>query len=56
MSRAYAAALFFAASLLVSSPAAAQAPSGPVLENQFVSSKGWVKPGETYPFTLRVLN
>ena len=32
------------------------APDGPVLENDFVSSKGWVKPGETYPFTLRVLN
>ncbi len=56
MSRAFAAALFFAASLFVSSSAAAQAPQGPVLENQFVSSKGWVKPGETYPFTLRVLN
>ena len=27
-----------------------------VLEADFVSSKGWVKPGETYPFTLRVLN
>jgi M6 family metalloprotease-like protein len=27
-----------------------------VLENDFVSSKGWVKPGQTYPFTLRVLN
>ena len=27
-----------------------------VLETDFVSSKGWVKPGETYPFTLRVLN
>ena len=40
----------------MSSPAAAQAPDGPVLENDFVSSKGWVKPGETYPFTLRVLN
>ncbi len=49
----FAAALCFAA-ILVSSPAAA--PDGPVLENDFVSSKGWVKPGETYPFTLRVLN
>jgi M6 family metalloprotease-like protein len=56
MSRAFAAVVCFAAILLVSSPAAAQAPDGPVLENQFVSSKGWVKPGETYPFTLRVLN
>ena len=56
MSRAFAAAVCFAASLLVSSPAAAQVPDGPVLENHFVSSKGWVKPGETYPFTLRVLN
>jgi M6 family metalloprotease-like protein/uncharacterized repeat protein (TIGR01451 family) len=27
-----------------------------VLENSFVSSKGWVKPGETYPFTVRVRN
>jgi immune inhibitor A len=27
-----------------------------VLENDFVSSRGWVKPGQTYPFTLRVLN
>jgi hypothetical protein len=27
-----------------------------VLENDFVSSKGWVKPGQMYPFTLRVLN
>ena len=32
------------------------APTGPVLENSFVSSVGWVKPGEKYPFTLRVLN
>ena len=32
------------------------APSGPVLENSFVSSVGWVKPGERYPFTLRVRN
>ena len=31
-------------------------PAGVVLENDFVSSKGWVKPGEKYPFTLRVLN
>jgi hypothetical protein len=30
-------------------------PSGPVLENSFVSSVGWGKPGERYPFTLRVL-
>jgi M6 family metalloprotease-like protein len=34
----------------------ADPPAGPALENDFVSSKGWVKPGETYPFTLRVLN
>jgi M6 family metalloprotease-like protein len=27
-----------------------------VLENSFVSSKGWVKPGDEYPFTVRVLN
>jgi immune inhibitor A len=31
-------------------------PGGPVLENSFVSSVGWVKPGERYPFTLRVRN
>src|SRR3954462_12465792 len=31
-------------------------PSGLVLENSFVSSKGWVKPGETYPFRLIVRN
>jgi immune inhibitor A len=31
-------------------------PSGPVLENSFVSSVGWVKPGQPYPFTLRVRN
>jgi immune inhibitor A len=31
-------------------------PSGPVLENSFVSSLGWVKPGQEYPFTLRVKN
>jgi M6 family metalloprotease-like protein len=31
-------------------------PDEPVLENSFVSSKGWVKPGETYPFTVRVRN
>src|SRR4051794_20387861 len=42
-------------------PRAAQAavvatPSGPVLENSFVSSKGWVKPGDTYPFRLIVKN
>jgi M6 family metalloprotease-like protein len=27
-----------------------------VLENSFVSSKGWVKPGDRYPFTVRVKN
>src|SRR3954470_8522813 len=42
-------------------PRAAQAavvapPSGPVLQNSFVSSKGWVKPGDTYPFRLIVKN
>ena len=41
-------------------PAGAVSVSAPaddvVLEADFVSSKGWVKPGETYPFTLRVLN
>jgi immune inhibitor A len=31
-------------------------PSGPVLEDSFVSSVGWVKPGQRYPFTLRVRN
>jgi immune inhibitor A len=31
-------------------------PAGLVLENSFVSSKGWVRPGETYPFTVRVEN
>ena len=40
-----------AGTLTVSAP-----PADVVLENDFVSSKGWVKPGETYPFTLRVLN
>ena len=32
------------------------APTGPVLENSFVSSVGWVKPGDSYPFTLRIKN
>ena len=32
------------------------APAEPVLENSFVSSLGWVKPGEHYPFTVRVKN
>ena len=31
-------------------------PTEPVLENSFVSSVGWVKPGEAYPFTVRVKN
>ena len=31
-------------------------PAEPVLENSFVSSVGWVKPGEAYPFTVRVKN
>jgi immune inhibitor A len=31
-------------------------PDDLVLENSFVSSKGWVVPGETYPFTVRVKN
>ena len=31
-------------------------PDEPVLENSFVSSVGWVKPGDTYPFTVRVKN
>src|SRR3954447_24736324 len=35
--------------LAVASPAA-----GATLENDFVSSRGWVKPGETYPFTIKV--
>ena len=34
----------------------ATTPSELVLENSFVSSKGWVEPGETYPFTIRVKN
>ncbi len=38
------------------SASAAAPPTGPVLENSFVSSVGWVKPGDTYPFTLRVKN
>ena len=37
-------------------PACSRPPTGPVLENSFVSSVGWVKPGDTYPFTLRVKN
>jgi len=40
-----------AGTLTVSAP-----PADVVLENDFVSSKRWVKRGETYPFTLRVLN
>ncbi len=39
--------------LAVVAPLASAAPS---LENAFVSSRGWVKPGESYPFTLRVRN
>src|SRR3954469_16434522 len=35
--------------LSAASPAAAA-----TIENDFVSSRGWVKPGETYPFTLKV--
>src|SRR4051794_24973491 len=31
-------------------------PTVPVLENDFVSSLGWVKPGDEYEFTLRVTN
>ena len=31
-------------------------PTGPILENSFVSSVGWVKPGDAYPFTLTVPN
>ncbi len=31
-------------------------PTGPILENSFVSSVGWVKPGDAYPFTLTVAN
>ena len=27
-----------------------------MLENSFVSSLGWVKPGDAYPFTVRVKN
>src|SRR3954454_14882135 len=45
----------------IAEPRAAQAavvdaPAGPVLENSFVSHVGWVKPGESYPFFLRVKN
>jgi immune inhibitor A len=40
----------------VGSAAITAVPDEPVLENSFVSSKGWVKPGETYPFTVRVRN
>jgi M6 family metalloprotease-like protein len=32
------------------------APADLVLESSFVSSVGWVKPGETFPFTVRVKN
>src|SRR4051794_21557073 len=32
------------------------APSGLVLENSFVSHVGWVKPGASYPFFVRVKN
>jgi immune inhibitor A len=32
------------------------APDAPQLEADFVSSLGWVKPGDAYSFTLRVLN
>jgi M6 family metalloprotease-like protein len=56
MSRAFFAALVAATFLATSAGASAAPPTGPVLENDFVSSKGWVKPGQTYPFTLRVLN
>src|SRR6476661_366816 len=35
--------------LATASPAAAA-----TIENDFVSSRGWVKPGETYPFTVKV--
>src|SRR5688500_3607017 len=31
-------------------------PSGPVVENSFVSAVGWVKPGEAYPFRVLVKN
>jgi len=34
--------------------AAAQPAAAATLENDFVSSRGWVKPGEAYPFTLKV--
>ncbi|HEX4743071.1 MAG TPA: PKD domain-containing protein [Candidatus Limnocylindria bacterium] len=31
-------------------------PTGPVIENSFVSAVGWVKPGEAYPFRVFVKN
>jgi hypothetical protein len=44
-----------AALVVLAAPASASA-AGLELSNSFVSSTGWVKPGETYPFTLRVRN
>src|SRR5690348_1561435 len=43
------AALVVTALLVAASPASAA-----TIENDFVSSRGWVKPGETYPFTIKV--
>jgi M6 family metalloprotease-like protein len=44
-----------AALVLLAAPATASA-AGLELTNSFVSSTGWVKPGDSYPFTLRVGN
>ena len=56
MSRAFAAALFFAASPRLCPPRPRPHPTSRCSRTDFVSSMGWVKPGETYPFTLRVIN
>jgi immune inhibitor A len=42
--------------LLACLAAAAPASAALQLTNSFVSSKGWVKPGETYPLTVTVTN
>ncbi len=41
---------------IVVEPTDTGAPSDLVLENKFVSSVGWVKPNETYPFRVLVKN
>src|SRR5262245_17289154 len=44
-----------AALVVLAAPPTASA-AGLELTNSFVSSTGWVKPGDSYPFTLRVRN